>query len=162
MVVEVGGFVRDGDEVEDGCIPLEWIGSPQPRDDPRIQFAILSKRLNGKQLRILELADANGTRPIKGRKVRRRLIPGYCTDLDHLSREYVWGPLRDQYVVAVLFRDADVILSSASGHQFRDRSKAGPELILPPKDPIRIVRDRRVYRHTSEMRPGDIFQRDGR
>jgi len=103
------------DETE-RTVAVEWIGERSFLDDPRVLY------------RLLRTGQPDGFTPHQAAVIRaaarRRIarVPGHNREMgprDGLSRTYVWGPKAGGYVRRMSYRDAERLLASASGHEFR-------------------------------------------
>lgn len=139
LPAEAGEFVRPGQSVAAGCIPLEYVGTPAPSTDPRVQDAIMRGTLTAAQFKRLEAAQAHAETLVVGR-CRRTFGPDGPRPVPGLSMRYTWGPRRGTYVVAVRRRDADVLMDLV-GHLFVDRSVVQGEapIVLPRRDLVKVV-----------------------
>lgn len=106
-------------------VDLVFVGDPPMLDDfAKLQIAM--GEMPPEAATILRAADAQRTTAVKG--VDKRLIePEYFPGL---SQPYTFGP--DVFERSVDAKDADIILGSSSGHQFRRKGAPEDEIVKPP------------------------------
>lgn len=106
--------------VQPGRVLLEWIGDRSPHGIAQIRGAIQLGLIPKQIVKAYDDLDLKMTTRIPG-------ITHHTMDhiRDGLSQSYTWGPYH--YVVEVLAADADKILSSTFGHQFRLHNYDGPQ-----------------------------------
>lgn len=100
---------------------VEWIGQKSPLEDPRVQLNLLMGNYTPLQETAIRLAAARAVTRVGN--VRSRLIEhdhryGMAT-FKGLSRSYHFTPL-NSFICELTYRDADILLSSECGKEFRD------------------------------------------
>ena len=111
----------------EGMVEIEFIGDP-PIIDAMTSLRITMGELPKGSVAVLRAAEARRLKAIPGYS-KRVLDPEYFTGL---SRKIEFGP--DVFTRLVSYRDADIILGSASAHQFRLAGKDALHVELPVND----------------------------
>jgi hypothetical protein len=103
-----------------GRVLVEWIGEEGPYAEAKLAAAV--------DLGLIPASIVSAWTQLHGRITTR--IPGIAShsmtrERDGMSETIVWGPY--EYVQAVTVKDADTLLSSSFGHQFRILNYAGQQ-----------------------------------
>lgn len=127
-------------EVEDvgrklpGHRRLRWVGEPSPYENPAVEYRLAIGGYTPHQRAVLrKMAELRiAPNPKHSRELTK--------DRDGLSKDYVWGPAVGSDVRQVRNRDADIILSGSSGHEFRDVDMPEPAHLSRPHQFIRLMK----------------------
>jgi hypothetical protein len=114
---------------------IEWVGEASPFDDPFIEFGVSTGRYTPQQVALIRRAS------LRVNKRTEHNIRRMSQEDPGLSREVLWGPGRANWVQVLSYRDADILLASPNGYEFRDLDAAEadePQVIHPPME-IRLV-----------------------
>jgi hypothetical protein len=103
-----------------GRVLVEWIGEDGPYAEAKLAAAV--------ELGLIPAAIVTAWKQLHERITTR--IPGIAhhtmsVERDGMSETITWGPY--EYVRAVTIKDADTLLSSSFGHQFRILNYAGQQ-----------------------------------
>ena len=122
--------IPDGLAPAHGRLWVEWVGDPDPFDDPEIEHAKLTGRIRGERLSLLERMRLTARIRHDGISIRR-MVP--LRVLHHggtkgLTEVWEWGPdrwrlpaTRGSYIQELTFRDVEALLQSDERHEFRLR-----------------------------------------
>jgi hypothetical protein len=157
-------------QTEPGKVYLEWVGQPSPFDDPTIQFLMLRNRLDKGVKDIIRALARRRIARIDG--ISRRVVFHGDNDsraIKGLSQTWTFGPRVTRkpgqpgsYIHLVPNRDADLILGSSMGHEFRviglAQSEPDPVLIFGEK--IKRNKPEAVLTAPKEYRRINDFHRD--
>lgn len=107
-----------------GSVLLEWVGDRSPFAEVRLGMAV--------QLGLIPAAVVNAWRELSHRLMFSTRVPGVIhkemtAERDGMSQDYVWGPHPSAYLQRVTYADADRILSSPDGHEFRIHGYEGEQ-----------------------------------
>lgn len=137
---------------------IEWIGEQSPLDHDFVSIGISTGRFTKDQVDLIRAAALLACK--RTVDMVRRMSP----EDPGLSREIEWGPGKHRWIQVLSYRDADILLSSASAHEFRDLDAididAASTLIYPPLD-VRLVGEDVVKVGTSVATARDILRRLG-
>lgn len=125
-----------------GTVRLEWIGARSPLDHPLVEYRLATGQYPKHAADILRKAAVQA--PIRHLGTSRRMTPD-AHGIPGLSQSYEWGPRPATYVQDVEHRDADKILSSASGAEFRNLDAVEPD------EPVVIAPDVDITVYTKEV-----------
>jgi hypothetical protein len=142
-------------QTERGKVWLEWVGQPSPYDDTTIRYLIATHGLPPKVENMLRLLSQRRIMRIDGVSVRIMPHGDGLNAIKGLSQTWRFGKLAyvrpgtpQSYIQLVPNRDADLILGSNVGNEFRVIGLAVTE-----DDPV-LQATARVKRGRAEVRLG--------